>query len=124
MRSREPFKRVVCPIHEGVTVGRIEVAPDGTKDVVVWTRTLLGPNRIEGGRRPEEGDEVRLSLTDPRIGRGKIPFLVTWCRKCRGELVLKMDWVLEAALHPGVVQAPDRVLDSSRQVKSPGPEVR
>jgi hypothetical protein len=44
--------RILCPArnHNPVTVARIEREPDGTMVAVFWTRTLVGPNRVLGGR--------------------------------------------------------------------------
>jgi len=44
-------------------------------------------------------------LDDQRIRRGKIPYLVTWCRKCSREYVLPIEWVLEEAKHSGETTA-------------------
>jgi hypothetical protein len=109
-----PFKAITCDIHKGVIVVRVELASDGGKFVIFWTRTLFGPNRVLGGRKPEPENETQLRLDDQRIARGAIPYIVTWCPKCRGELVVPMDWLLEEAKHSGVARAPIGVLNSAQ----------
>ena len=107
-----PFKRIKCPIHQGVVVARVEMLPDKTKVAVFWTRTLLGPNQVLGGRAAEAQDETRLALNDERIARSKIPYVVTWCPKCRREYSLPMEWLLDVAKHSREELAPTAVLDS------------
>jgi hypothetical protein len=107
-----PIARILCPAdhHNPVTIARIERDPDGTDVAVFWTRTLVGPNRVAGGRAAEEQDETRLRLTDERIARGRIPYVVTWCRRCRREWVLPMPVLQDAARKRSTFLAPSEVL--------------
>lgn len=80
-----------------------------------------------GGRAAEDWGEGRVSLSDPRIERGAIPYLVSWCRKCRKEYVLSTRWLSEVSDKGvrSVLPAPvNGVLGSGSEEKSPGPEVR
>lgn len=107
------FKRIKCQQHRRVDVARIEAEPDGQKVIHYSQRTVVAPGRVLGtGRAAEPGDEIRLSLTDERIRRGNIAYVVTWCPRCRGELVLPMDWLLDEAKHSGMAVSPTSVLDS------------
>jgi len=112
--SLKAFKRIKCQRHRGEVVGRIEIAADGRKLLIYSMRTVVEPGLVAGGgRRAEPKDEVRLWLDDPRIIRGRIPYIVTWCPRCRGELVIQMDWLLREAKHSGTAVCPTTVLDSS-----------
>jgi hypothetical protein len=106
------FKKIKCPRHRGVIVARIEIEPDGEKAIVFDTRTLVGPNRVLGGRAAEERDETRVRLDDELIRRGMLPYVVTWCRKCSREYALPIEWVFDEAKHSGTAVAPPVVLDS------------
>jgi hypothetical protein len=124
-----PFKRIKCPTHQAVAVARIEIEPDGRKvvafDMRADMRTDIETGVITGGRKAEPENAIRLALDDVRIARGRIPYVVTWCPKCRGELVIPMDWLQEEAKHSGTARAPIGVLESARQLmQRPGPEAR
>jgi hypothetical protein len=108
------FKKVIkCQQHRGEIVARIEREPDRGKVVVYSMRTVVAPGYVAGpGRAPEPGDEIRLRLDDERIRRGKIPYIVTWCTPCRGELVIPIDWLLDEAKHSGMAVCPSTVLPS------------
>jgi hypothetical protein len=107
-----PIARILCPANHAnpVTIARIEREPDGTEVAVFWTRTTIGPNRVLGGRAADVQDETRLALNDQRIARGAIPYVVTWCRRCRREWVVQVPWLQDAAHRGGTSLAPSEVL--------------
>jgi hypothetical protein len=107
------FKTIKCGQHRGVVIARIEREPDGTKVVDYSMRTVVAPGVVLGeGRAAEPEDRHRLSLSDVRILRGAIPYVVTWCPSCRGELKLPMPWLLDEAKHSGMAVCPTSVLAS------------
>jgi hypothetical protein len=139
-----PLVRITCPIHKGVTVARIETAPDGTIELVMWDRdfdyedTGPGPGEyrvVFDGRRPKPAEEVRVDLFDDHLSHQPPGSLFTWCRKCRSEYELELDRLRDAANRgPAVIACtphdpsiwPSAVSDvlTSTQEKSPGPEVQ
>jgi hypothetical protein len=120
-------KNIKCRQHRGVVIAVIEREPDGGKVLTYWMRTVTPDGRIlvEGqaarpgddeplvlprGGAPRPGDEVRLRLDDERIGRGAIPYIVTWCLRCNGEIEIPIDWLLNEANQSGTAVCPYGVL--------------